>query len=567
MRGNKGTSRRASPAARRAAPASGAGLRRLRTPFAQRRAKKIPAASWPVMAALFVALAWPAAYLVFQYRELHTSGIVLKPDAPVFYSDQFITFTLAARNPVTRAKLVREGLPPVYILRDGQPVATIGGLRAARVSYDPVEQVWRGRFPCPWKPHPGEYSFSVPFKGKLADEFHADTFTIGRRSQAPVKKGFVALTLEYAGWHGALKLRTPDGQPSDWRAIPQWARYLGADAVWVLAGRSSFAGGRTWDPVDTATLKKLGAECHRNGLQFGVWVMSYMTQPMGADKSSRYKWSWSSEQGGLMETKGISLSDPQRPADIAAFLAPFSRMPEVDFLGLDYIRNAIGGYEMADDFYRDMDWVSKPKGWETLDAKGRARAFAAMKIFGKDKDLVDAWQWWRAHKAAGVVRFVRGRLGGGKTYWAFTLGWEKGWQHGQDPVMMRDAGIDADAVMLYEADKGQYASMMKDWGAYLDKGDLQLLAGDIVDTPLHQGGGSAEYKRRLEWAASDIYGGAPADGLFIHDLMRLLRGRLAPENTQSWAQAVRQTVESYKAMVGGRKSSAPARGALLQPTE
>ncbi|HOX22124.1 MAG TPA: hypothetical protein PLL10_01565, partial [Elusimicrobiales bacterium] len=128
--------------------------------------------------------------------------------------------------------------------------------------------------------------------------------------------------------------------------------------------------------------------------------------------------------------------------------------------------------------------------------------------------------------------------------------WERGWQHGQDPFMMRDAGIDVDAVMLYEADQAQYAAMMKDWAAYLDKGDLQLLVGDIVDSPLHQGGGSAEYKKRLQWAASDIYGGAPADGIFIHDLVRLLWGRLAPEGSAPWERAIKESVDSFKAMSG-----------------
>ena len=79
------------------------------------------------------------------------------------------------------------------------------------------------------------------------------------------------------------------------------------------------------------------------------------------------------------------------------------------------------------------------------------------------------------------------------------------------------------------------------------KGDLQLLVGDIVDTPLHQGGGSPEYRRRLDWAASDIYGGAPADGIFVHDLMRIVRGRLAPENTESWKRAVKESLDAYRA--------------------
>jgi len=525
------------------------GLRRLRVPGAAKRRASVP--SIPIIGVLSLLLLISVAFLLFQLREFHKAGIALEPDERVFYSDQFITFTLNVRNPFLRGKWLAYGVPPIRVTgEDGKPVKTIGGLDRALLRYDSREEVWRGRFPCPWKPKIGHYAFSMELEPKLAKQFKAQAFEIGRREPQKIKKGFVSLTLEYAGWHGTMKMRGPDGQQTDWRGIADWAQYFGADAVWVLAGRSSFGRGRVWDPVDTQTLKKLGALCHSKNILFGVWVMSYITQPEKNVKPTRYIWSLASEQGGLAETKGISLADPQRPSDIAAFLAPFAKMDEVDFLGLDYIRNAIGGYEMAEAFYADMDWLPKPPGWDKMNSRQRAEAFAALKIAGKNKEVIDAWQWWRAQRVGQVVRFIKKRVGGRKKFWAFTLGWEKGWQHGQDPIMLRDAGIDVDAVMLYEADQPQYATMMKDWSAYLDKGDLQLLVGDIVDSPLHQGGGSPEYKKRLKWAYSDIYGGAPADGIFIHDLVRILWGRLSPENTASWTRAVKESVDAYKAGPG-----------------
>ena len=549
MRKNKSVSAaRRAPARARGERLRG-GLRRLRMPesVGPRKASR-EGPSFPVIAALSLVLFLSCGFLLYQLREFRKAGIVLEPDAPVFYSDQFITFTLNVRNPFLRGKWLAYGPPDIFIKdEEGKALKTIGGLDRALLAYDRMEEVWRGRFPCPWKPKPGHYKFSMQLEPKQAKQFVAHPFEIARREPQKVKKGLVVLTLEYAGWHGSLKLRGPDGQQKDWTAIADWAQYFGADAVWVLAGRSSFVRGRVWDPVDTQTLKKLGALCHSKNIMFGVWVMSYITQPEKGAKTPRYVWSLSSEQGGLVETKGISLADPQRPADIAAFLAPFAKMDEVDFLGLDYIRNAIGGYEMAEAFYADMNWLPKPSGWDKMNGRHRAEAFAALKIAGRNKEVVDAWQWWRAHKVGQVVRFIKQRVGGRKKFWAFTLGWEKGWQHGQDPIMLRDAGIDVDAVMLYEADKPQYATMMKDWSAYLDKGDLQLLVGDIVDTPLHQGGGSPEYRRRLDWAASDIYGGAPADGIFVHDLMRIVRGRLAPENTESWKRAVKESLDAYRA--------------------
>jgi hypothetical protein len=159
----------------------------------------------------------------------------------------------------------------------------------------------------------------------------------------------------------------------------------------------------------------------------------------------------------------------------------------------------------------------------------------------KDMDFIDQWQWWRAHRVALIVKDIRRRLGPQKPLWAFTLTWDKGWHHGQDPVMMNDAGIDYDALMFYEADKPQYAAMVKAWHEYVRQGDVQLVPGDIFDWGLHQKdpAGPAEFARRMRLAVRDVYADGPAKGVFYHDLARLLWGRLGTWGAKGWADAAR----------------------------
>ncbi|UPT72876.1 MAG: hypothetical protein M0D55_13230 [Elusimicrobiota bacterium] len=162
---------------------------------------------------------------------------------------------------------------------------------------------------------------------------------------------------------------------------------------------------------------------------------------------------------------------------------------------------------------------------------------ARKKIMRRDENFVDAWQWWRARRVALIVKDVKERLGG-KPLWAFTLTWDKGWHHGQDPVMMNDAGVDIDALMFYEADKPQYAAMVKSWHDYVHRGDVQLMPGNIFDWGLHQKdeAGPKEFGRRMRLAVDEVYADGPAAGIFYHDIARLLWGRLGPWGTKPWAE-------------------------------
>ena len=58
----------------------------------------------------------------------------------------------------------------------------------------------------------------------------------------------------------------------------------------------------------------------------------------------------------------------------------------------------------------------------------------------EDKQVVALFEWWRAHKVATVLKSILDEAKMTKPVFTFTLGWEMGHQHGQDPAMLVDAG-------------------------------------------------------------------------------------------------------------------------------
>lgn len=496
-------------------------------------------------AAAALALAAGALHLALRASRSHA---VLEAARPSWRHFDVVTVRLEARG-LARA-FWRRRPPSARVLLDGKPVATIGGLVEFPLAYDPVEDAWLGRWPVPWNAPAG------PFLPELAGPIPPDAglevraFRVTRRAPKPVRRGFVAADFESSMPLASMQVTAPDGLQKDWRGLLDWAEHFGADAFWMLAGVTPGGGkGDIWLEDNLSRIQAVGREAHRRGLKFGVWAMCYLTAKHGPPPA-RYRYAVEYEEGALKATRAISLADPKRPADVAEFLDRFARMPEVDFVGLDYIRNALGGVELAEDFFREMPGARLPAGWKGLPQAELRRRFAQKTASRKDKAFIDQWRWWRAHKAATIVSSIRAGVKADKPMWAFTLGWDKGWHHGQDPVMMTDAGVDVDAVMLYESDGPQFDGMMADWRGYLEQGDVQLIVADVIDWPLHQftidPSGPQEYARRMKAAVSGIHREGRVRGVFIHDLARLLWGRKGPYATEDWAAAVKESVAALR---------------------
>ncbi|MBI4347541.1 MAG: hypothetical protein HY553_11845 [Elusimicrobia bacterium] len=471
--------------------------------------------------------------------------VVLETSRPAFFHDEFVEIRLRTRDGDLRRRL-EEAPPRVVVLRDGAAVPTIAGLTRVGLEWSDEDRAFAARWPCPWNAAPGAYELALEGGPELDDRLTVKGFEIRRRVPKALPPGFAALTLEAQQPLASLRVVAPDGVEKGWTGLLDWVQYMEADAFWMLVGDTPGSGpGELWRAENFDLVPAVAEECKRRGLAFGVYAMSYLTT--SRERLPRYEYAWDVESGRAKITRAISLRDPQRPKDVAALLRRFAAVPGVDYVGLDYIRNALGGYELIDDFFAEMPGVRPPPGWEGLSREERMVWFHRKKVMRKDLAFVDAWQWWRAHRVGRIVREIRAAVPD-EVLWAFTLTWDKGWNHGQDVVMMNDAGVDADALMLYEADSKQFEHILRSFNAYVGRHDAQLMVGDVVDWPLHQRRGPKELRRRLAAAIDRVYGdGEPPAGLFVHDVGRALWGRLGPYTTRQWMDAARDAVRQLKA--------------------
>ncbi|MBI5631186.1 MAG: hypothetical protein HY921_09925 [Elusimicrobia bacterium] len=481
-------------------------------------------------------------------------SVELSTGKPSYLHYEFVDIRLRARDP----KLVerwRRSPPKASVLFRGKEVSTVAHLRDLELKYDSDSGAWIGLWPCPWNAEPGRYDLRLAgFESELAGRLRTKSFEIRRRRPKALPPGFVALTLESVMPLQSMKVTAPSGEKKDWRGLLDWVEYVGADAFWVLGGQTpGQKPGEVWMNQNLAMIPMLARECRRRGIKFGVYAMCYLTMS-SSNKIPGYEYALEIEDGKPVETRAVSLREKKRVRDVIEILKKFRGIPEVDYLGIDYVRNALGGYELAEEFYAEMPGLRPPPDWGKLSRQERMVYFARKKVMRRDHDFIDAWQWWRAHLVGQIVSQIKGELGEEKPLWAFTLTWDKGWHHGQDPVMMNDAGVDADALMLYEATGPQFHDLIQDWNGYVKRRDAQLVVGDVIDWPLHQRHpeGPKEFYRRSILAIDKIYSDGPAAGVFFHDLSRALWGRVGPWGTKAWMDEARNAARYFRSLPQNR---------------
>lgn len=475
----------------------------------------------------------------------------LAPLKPVYLHHEMVELELRAGDPELRSRWLAQP-PRAAVTRGGKRVTTIAGLVETPLTWSAGRGAFLGRWPVPWNAETGEYGLELAGGGDLGErKLQLSGFRIERRAPHPIPQGFSVVTLETSKPLAEMKVRGPDGKETDWRGMLDWVQYVGADAFWMMGGQTpGLEPGEKWVKTNMALIPEVARECHKRGIKFGVYAMCFLT--MSHQPLPGYEYALDVQDGHTIPTRAISIRDERRIADIAALLREWSRIPEVDYVGLDYIRNALGGYELAEDFYEEMPGVHPPPNWAKLSTEDRRVFFARKKIMRRDLDFIDAWQWWRAHRVGGIVERIKREVGGDKPLWAFTLTWEKGWHHGQDPVMMNDAGVDVDALMFYEATREQFDAMLGAWRRYVRRGDVQLVVGDVVDWPLHQKdpAGPKELYRRAASAIDGVYADGPARGVFFHDLNRALFGRLGAWGTRGWMDEIKRAITHMRQAAG-----------------
>lgn len=467
---------------------------------------------------------------------------ILKTNKNEFLHYEFVRFIFD--HP---PKLNSEDKLFVTIAKNGAPVISVGGLKALLLHYNNKLHQFEGKWPIPWNAPDGDYTANlvIPRPHKEPLEF-STLFTISRKKPTAIPPGPGILTLESTSYLKNAKIKDPNGYTGNWENIFSWAEYLTADTVWYLAGQTASWGEKIentfpWVKNNVEFTPLFAKTARLKGYKFGAWVACYLTfgdQTKKADYS--YAYNYDSTKGTCVPTRSVSIGDLKRREDILKLLKYLASIPEVDYIGVDYIRNAIGGYEMIDQFVADMN-PELPVAWSSYDKMARM-CWLGKEIQRRQKmKLVDQWNWWRAQYVANIVKEIKAKLNTKKPLWCFTLSWQKGWQHGQDPVMMNDAGADLDAVMLYECDRTQYNDLIRDWNRYVGTNQVNLLGGDVVDFNLHQKSTNPatpdELYNRMVTAHQQMSGEGRIKGLFWHDLARGLWGRVGPYSINEWAIA------------------------------
>lgn len=451
-----------------------------------------------------------------------------------YYRFEIVRFTLRDVKPSSQLK--------VRVTRDGVMVPAYSGpaeigFHAGAVRGESVASWFGG-----WKVVPGSY-LAVLMDGTNA--VARAPFEIITRKPVTFRKTLSFLTLE---WNQQIMKRIisdPSGQKVPFpEGLEKWMDFGEVDGFLTLSGQTTGWGNLTpakpWEYYPLKNLDTLGTAVHARNQLVGAYIMCFYTPAKGWQKGG-----YTQARGAINTAEGmkitgssfISFKDPKRFRDIVDLARYFDSRPSVDFIGFDFIRFGENvGYENAAEFVRDMN-VDVPEGWASFSEDDRIRWLG--RRLRSSRSVNERWKVWVAHKTADFIYRVRREAGLKKPVWVFTLGWDHGTEHGQDPYFFQDAGVFADFVMIYEASPAMFREMKKSWTAYLKDEVLNYIPGNQIDAVLMKSltGNNPveEYLERLNTAAD--YADYRARGVFIHDISRAFWGRRGGYDYSQWLPA------------------------------
>ncbi len=479
-------------------------------------------------------------YLRYEIVDIYCSYI----EAPK--KKQLINIPLISDTPVKLEKLKKNAVCTAKVYFGSRLVKAPGNVEEIKLKYDPRTGLWSGNWPITWNPELGKYRAVVTLS--INDKKFTGTtdFNVNKRVPPPIEKGLCVMTIEPGD---SIIQRVPGvGGKSVkiWENYILWSKFMGASALWHNVGQSHLWINRLdprlfpWDQVTVNQVRELAAECHNQGMKYGGWITSFIALGPRQDLSPYSQTTgYNKETNTLRKLIYISIIDEKRHQDIIDLLKKMNDMPEVDYVGLDYVRTDFGGYEMVNEFVSDMPIKNLPLDWGDMTEEERMLWLGKTLEIDKHEDTMLMWQWWRAHKMATILADIKKRAGLTKPFWVFTLTWKMGREHGQDPLMFKDAGVDMNALMFYSIDKPTYPQMLGDWYNYLKKSTINMVSGQCVDWNLlgrtYRPSGPEEHFIRQKMAVDKLLPVNPLMGLFWHDLTRAFKGSRGPYSALEWA--------------------------------
>ncbi|MEW6516959.1 MAG: hypothetical protein AB1439_08650 [candidate division FCPU426 bacterium] len=496
----------------------------------------------------------------------------LETDKAAYWRYELVTLTASLGQTESAQAVVLPKKLSATFWNGNQKIATVGNVEEVPLVSVGADQ-WRGYWPIPFNPRLGGYTAKVRVVDAEGMTVSASAgFKIQGRQPQELPKGFSVVTYE-GGKKGPNDTPSPDpAEPDSWRNLIKWAELMGADAFWHCIGQTQvWAQVKPeqfpWSEYSVRLMSRVGEAAHAAGLKYGAWITSFVV--IGdkiEDSGYTFTLGYNREQNALRQLRYVSLGCDLRIQHMIELLKKFEADPNVDYLGLDYMRTDFGGYEFATEFVRDMS-IAAPPEWERWSDAERSLWMARLIEVERNPSARDQWQWWRAHKVGLIITHIREEVKPTKPMWVFSLGWKTGHQHGQDLFMMLDAGIGFNAPMFYSIDKPDYPFMLKSWADYLSNAPASVVVGECVDWNLlgrtTNPASPAEHLERQVLALEQLKPHAAHFGLFWHDLARAFWGARGPYGTWEWVMAGAASFSRLKAD-GGRLSY---RLKLLPPVE
>lgn len=467
------------------------------------------------------------------WEQLNNLKLIL--DKEGYYRFEVIRINLVSEDTIDISDL------KIFMKRGDYLIPNVGGLHDAFFRYQ--DGTIYSSYAMGYNPPSGDYEILVKSISKPEWEGITKSFKILRRVHPPLEKGFSVVNWEYGINIKSFDFTGPYGKKGGVEQLAKWLSYMGVDAFWILGGQTT-----GWDKNVTPdtpwgsdiTLKNLNlltAAAKKEGVKTGAYVMSFFT-PANGKIAAGYINSLGYNKGSIHDSLHISLMDKRRIQNIVDRMITFENDPNVDFVGLDFIRTGrADGYEMGPLVIKDMN-ITTPKNYANYSIEDKVKWFARNVENQKNQVMIKKWRWWRAHRVATIANQVINDAKLTKPMWVFTLGWEHGSQHGQDPYMFFDAGVFADAAMLYEANYIQFRNMMVQWPNYMTYNKNNLIIGNASDLKFldgEMGSYGLEYLRRTKTAYTKIYREGLAKGIFIHDLSRALWSKRRYYTIGEWA--------------------------------
>ncbi len=380
----------------------------------------------------------------------------------------------------------------------------------------------------------GNYSAVLYVQTREGNFAYAKEFTMKGRTSPKATETKKILTMEYNVDLTSRQIpAVENGGSTSYHALYDWVRYSKCDIFWILAGQttgwhSSVTKTNPWMSAPKHNAEILASSTNKGNVEFGAYVMSYFT-PGDGHKKAGYDIAvgYNKNSRSLGSSRHVSLGSKQRLNDIIGLLKEFDANEGISYLGLDFIRTGeMDGYELVDEMVA-LTGVYTPRNWSTMSQYNKMLWLAQSRLVNREIGM--KWRWYRAQKVANIVKSIKD-AGITKPLWVFTLGWDHGQEHGQDPYMFFDAGVDFDAIMIYEATRPQHRTMLTQWANYL-AGEYNVLVGNMVDNRLNDGHkrSELEYMRRTLEAEVNYNRISRIRGVFFHDISRMLwsknRGR------------------------------------------